>query len=800
MIPPRWRKVMRDLWSNKTRTLLVLLSISIGVTTLGMVITSQLIVERDLPEVYASINPASATLYTLTTFDADMVETIRALPEVEAAEGRRFVNVRFLTPNGEWRNLQLNVLEDYESMTVNRLRPSTGAYPPPRRSVLIERASFSPVVGLGDFAVGDTLVVEPPDGKQRELPIAGSVHDMSQLPAFLSGSGYGYITQDTLEWLGESRDFNQLVFVTAENKFDIDHVNAVAAVVQEQLEKSGQSVLFTLVLPPGEHPAQTFLNTIGLLLAAMGILSLILSGFLIINTLSAILAQQVRQIGIMKSIGARTRQITWMYVVMVSLFSILSLVIAVPLGALGGWGLARLFAGFLNFDISGLAINPQVVLIQAAIALLIPLLAAVYPIVRGVRVTVREAISDQGITAGAFGSGMLDRAILSLHGVVPFERPVQISLRNTFRRKGRLVLTLITLSLASAIFISIFSVRASLQQTLDDALNFFDYDVLVQFSRPYRADQLTRVAGALPDVVDVESWGFSTGRRQRPDGTESDNIIVYAPHANSPLINPTIVDGRWLEPDDTNTIVFNTDATRNEKDIAVGQTVTMSINGRDSEWVVVGLVRGILTGPNAFINYPAFGKATRSSGQAQIALASTAEGKSTGEVGQALEELYRRSGFRVEVMQTIDQVRVLITSIFNVIILFLLFMAALLGTVGGLGLMGTMSINVLERTREIGVMRAIGASDAAVLWIVLVEGMIIGLVSWLIGVVVSFPLSKFLADIVGTQLLQSSPSFAFSIGGAAGWLLIVILLSMFASFLPARRASSLTVREVLSYE
>lgn len=802
MIPPRWRKVLRDLWSNKTRTLLVLLSIAIGVTTIGMVLTSRLIVERDLPAVYAAVTPPSATIYTLNTFDEDMVEAVREMPEVAQAEGRRIVNVRFLTATGEWRNLQIIGVPDFANMTISKLTSEAGTYPPPARTLLLERASFSPALGLGGVQVGDTLTIEPPDGRQREVTISGSVHDLSQLPAFLQGSGYAYATFETLEWLGEPRDYNQLPYVVAENPLDAKHIWDVGRLIETRLEKSGVPVLFNVVLTPGEHPAQSFLTTVSFLLGALGILALLLSSFLIINTLAAIMAQQVKQIGMMKAIGARAGQIMSMYLAMVGLFSLFSLLLAVPLGAIGGWAIARIFANLLNFDISGLALSWQVVLVQLLIALIGPLLAAVYPILRGVRITVREAVSDQGITGSAFGGGVVDRLILGLQGIVPFERPVQISLRNTFRRKGRLALTLVTLSLATAIFISIFSVRASLQQTLEDALNFFDYDVLVQFNRPYRTDEIEREAAAVDGVQDVESWGFSTVQRVRPDGTESDSIVVYAPNANSPLLNPTLISGRWLQPGDQNAVVLNTDVLRTEPDVTVGDTIILSLEGRDTEWVVVGIARGLLTGPNIFINYDYFSRVTRSVGEAQVVLASTDEHTPLfqTEVGQALEAHLRDAGFRVGQMQTIAQARTIIGSVFNVVIAFLLFMAVLLGIVGGLGLMGTMSINVLERTREIGVMRAIGASDSAVLWIVLVEGMVIGLVSWLIGGLLSLPLSRLMANAVGATLLQSTPTFAFSVSGAIGWLLIVILLSAVASFLPARNASRLTVREVLSYE
>jgi putative ABC transport system permease protein len=169
-------------------------------------------------------------------------------------------------------------------------------------------------------------------------------------------------------------------------------------------------------------------------------------------------------------------------------------------------------------------------------------------------------------------------------------------------------------------------------------------------------------------------------------------------------------------------------------------------------------------------------------------------------LGQRLEDHYRSTGYRVQQMQTIAQVRSMITTIFNVIILFLLFMALLLGIVGGLGLMGTMSINVLERTREIGVMRAIGASDNSVLRIILLEGVIIGLLSWVIGALLSYPASKFLTEAVGNALLQAPPSYVFSTTGAIIWMGIVLVLAGIASFLPAWNASRMTVQEVLSYE
>ncbi len=139
-------------------------------------------------------------------------------------------------------------------------------------------------------------------------------------------------------------------------------------------------------------------------------------------------------------------------------------------------------------------------------------------------------------------------------------------------------------------------------------------------------------------------------------------------------------------------------------------------------------------------------------------------------------------------------------SFFDIIIYLLLAMGALIASVGALGLMGTMSTNVLERTREIGVMRAIGASDGAVLRIVVVEGVMIGMISWLIGAALAFPIGAGLSTAVGQVLFSTPLPYVFSVSGVVTWFVIVAILAGVASFLPAWNASRLTVREVLAYE
>ncbi|MGB0386102.1 MAG: ABC transporter permease [Ardenticatenaceae bacterium] len=127
-------------------------------------------------------------------------------------------------------------------------------------------------------------------------------------------------------------------------------------------------------------------------------------------------------------------------------------------------------------------------------------------------------------------------------------------------------------------------------------------------------------------------------------------------------------------------------------------------------------------------------------------------------------------------------------------------MAVVMTIVGGLGLMGTMSINVLERTSEIGVLRAIGASNRAVQQIVIVEGLIIGLLSWLLGSLLALPISKVLAERVGIAFLNAPLRHSFSTTAVWLWLIIVLILAAVATYLPARNASQLKIRDALAYE
>ncbi|MBP2667290.1 MAG: macB 8, partial [Firmicutes bacterium] len=455
----------------------------------------------------------------------------------------------------------------------------------------------------------------------------------------------------------------------------------------------------------------------------------------------------------------------------------------------------------------GLEVPLRVLVLEAAVAILVPLAAAVWPIWRGTGVTVREAVHDFGISSVS-ARGMVDRWVdASLARLRNLPRPVVLSLRNTFRRKGRLTLTLMTLTVAGTVFMAVFSVRSSLYATLDEAMDYFHYDIGIAFTKSFRSSRIEQEVMRVPGVKAVETWGFSSGRvlkdaRKESEDEASKNVFVMAPPLNTKMIKPRIIAGRWLMDGDENALVVNTDVVKDRPELKVGGPAVIKIGNRRIQFTVVGIAQSTLTGPFAFAPYDWFSGAIQETGRARSAqiVAESTKAKDQSELGRALEEHLKKNSLRVHHVDVIWETKDMIRAQFDIITNFLMIMAVLLAVVGALGLTGTMGINVLERTREIGVMRAIGASSLHVGLVFVVEALCIGVLSWLTGLILAAPVAALLSNRVGVLFLEAPLSFSFSFLGAGIWLVLSVVLSVAASLLPAWNAARLSVRDVLSYE
>ena len=225
---------------------------------------------------------------------------------------------------------------------------------------------------------------------------------------------------------------------------------------------------------------------------------------------------------------------------------------------------------------------------------------------------------------------------------------------------------------------------------------------------------------------------------------------------------------------------------------------------RKEQWEVVGVFRfvNMLGDPMAYTNFEFLADKMHMSNQAAsyriITEAHDASSQQT--LTRHIDDHLGARNFLVQSVQSGYRLRANATQAVNTLVVFLLIMAILTAFVGSIGLTGTMSINVLERTREIGVMRTIGAVDIVIMQSVIIEALVIGLITWLLAIGLSFPISFLLLTIVGEAMMGSAMTLSFTPLGILLWLAVVIFLSVFASIMPARNAARLTINEVLAYE
>ncbi|MEM7034118.1 MAG: FtsX-like permease family protein [Chloroflexota bacterium] len=733
MLNIRTRKVLRDLVVNKARITLIVVAIAVGVFALSTVLRAREILDRDPTQSYLSVNPAHAKL-RVEWFDNDYVDSVKRLDNVQDVAGRQVVWARIRLVQGDWHTLKLIAIPDFTDIPVNKMAPQAGQWPPTNRTIVIERTSLVPLKAN----IGDEIIVEAPNGQQRQIPLIGTVHDLNSFPSDRADFVlFGYITFDTLDWFGLPRSYNEMLITVAEENKGLVHIHQVIDNVESHLEKAGRRVFGTSIGIPGQHQFHTILQSILTVLNILGWFALVMSGLLVVNTISAILTQHIQQIGVMKTIGASLPDILGMYFSMVLVFSLLAILISLPLGIITARVFSIFLAGVMNFDIHSFSVTLQVPFLEISAGLLVPFLVALYPIITGARITVREAISLNQINQ--FGQSGFDRLL----GKLPRVSATGLyALRNMFRRKDRLILTLVVLSIGGGIFIAVLSVNRSIQTTIDtDISAYWQQDISINFRHPYRTKEIVNEALQVSGVTYAEGWNIAEGFRTNMDeNLIQEAISVFAVPPNSPFIQPTVLAGRWLTDNDGNALVVNVDFVAKNPDIKVGDTLELEVEGRQQIWQVVGTVTTQLVGfgepklelPIVYVPKTVFAEINRQRERANRLVVETQRPDFTfqDQISAALDAHFNNRGFDVLGLETRGLILNLTNFIIGVITVMLFLMAALFAIVGGISLMSTMSLNVLERTREIGVLRAIGADTPSVRQIILYEGVLIGLLSW----------------------------------------------------------------------
>jgi putative ABC transport system permease protein len=591
---------------------------------------------------------------------------------------------------------------------------------------------------------------------------------------------------------------------------DRDAIVAVAGNVGKWLQaEHGLGIREIQVPEPYEHPHQGQADSLLLSLLAGGGIALLLSTILVANMLNGLFTQQIPQIGIMKAIGAPSGPIARLYLAMTLTVAGAATLLALVPGILISRVWIPNILGFLGIEAGNLAPPWWTYLVVLAAGLGLPPLMALVPLVSTSRTTVRVAIDYQGLGSNARPTTRLMAWLGRIRGL---NRGLLMALRNTTRRPARFLLSVGLLAGAGSLFVAGMSARDGVVAVSEQSRAQRRWDVVVQLAGPAALDDLTGMVEQVPGVSRVEGWTTiesgvaGPGRipitRTYPDQGHGRLVVTAIPADTTMFTAPELLEGRWLDPRETGTIVLNQITLANiDLDVQVGDTVQLSIGGRDTSWRVAGIVQERGATSQAYVTAAGLADASGRPLQAntlRIATDSHDEQTRTAVAG-AVDEYLTGASIEVRSAESVSRQEAVSAGHLEPILVILLATALPMGVIGCIGLASTMSANVLERTREFGVMHAIGARPETVRRIVVAEGVFTALASCLLAVIPALGLTALIGAVLGNTFMYAPLPFRISILAAGIWIALVSLGAVLATEAAATRAARLTVREALAY-
>ncbi|AHX16178.1 hypothetical protein CH75_06000 [Dyella jiangningensis] len=789
MFDTRWRKTLRDAWGHRARTLLVVLAVALGLIGAGAILDAWALVRVTTQASYVASHPVAATLQ-ITPLDAAFLARVRDMPGVAAARLRRTVVATTQGP-GEHKTIVLHALDDVARPDIGRLQEAQGAWPPNDGEVMIERSSL----GYSGASVGAMLSVALAGHPPVALRVGGTVRDVSVAPGWMDHLVYSFTNPSTLSRLGVAPGFDELQITVSDPHPSQQDVRQLAWRIKAMAEAQGRHVGRIDVPVPGQHIHAAQMDTLTLTQGGFGILTLLVCGCLIVNLVSAMLAGQRRELGIMKAVGASERQLAVQILTLAGALGLIAVAISLPLAA---W-LGRRYGGFqgelLNFPVDHYAIPLWAFVAQAAVGMVLPVLAAAVPVARACRQSVMAALHEQELSNGPTTVRM--RRWLQ---AVPLARTQLLSLHNAFRQRQRCLLTLVALATAGSVFIGASNLRSAVEQSVDLLFVNQHHDLTLRVLEPQPPSRLVETARAVPGVVLAEAWGGTRAGVARGDGTVGNMFNLFAVPPRSQLLTPVIHSGHWLRDDDAEGVVIGSGVLKSDPELKTGQALQLSMDGRALSLRIVGIID---SGPEpvAFVSQRALA-AWRGQDLASLLLVKAAARDKDGQLDlvRRLRDAFDRQGMVVASSQLLSEERQSIEDHLQMVVSFLGGMGWVMIVVGGMGLASTMSVAVLERQREIGVLRAIGASGRTILGMVQLEGLTMALLGWLLSLPLSVPISVVLARGFASVMFPVPASLLPEPAGALRWLALVTVVSLIACAWPARQAMRLSVVRALQYE
>ncbi len=816
------KKAVKDVTRRKGRTLLVALGIFIGVFGLTAInFTETAFFEAVAYNAGATTSQPDIVL-SVDRLDLALLPALRATSNVQAVQyATSYVTQWHGSGPSDVVDLAILSYPDLQHIALGGFQLTSGRYPGVGEIVMLDGDQ-----ALQPFNVGDDVTVDGSDGP-AQLRVVGLGRQPGENPVaahravgFMSDAGLrqvvGALYSATCPAAcGDKSPLHRSIDVKVA---DANQARATASALEAVLQATGVTIL-NQGFPNNPADAallERTLDGVFTLLRILAVLAVVMSGLLLLNTVTTVIAEQTAIVGTMKAIGGRRGAILRSYLASVAIYSLLGTVPGIALGIFAGDQLAVALAPQIPLALGPFALAPWIIALSLAVGFGVPLVAALIPLWNGTRISVRDALSAYGVSAGQ-GSSLLARLGRRLTWI---SQTTWLGLRGLFRRRTRAALTLLTLAAAGMCFLVVQTAVTSVDSTIGAVNANLDSDMRAIFKDPASFAKIKGQLVALPGVARIERDGATNATT--PWGTIS--ISGYEP--DTQLYHPRLTSGRWLQPGDTDVVLLSDDVAR-KTGLHLGDTLTIQNNfGTSTQrsltvigtldqsisnlgWIGAAVIPVNMLYELRGVSAAQAAASTAAASTLEVQILSRDRSQSSVDalaaqvnavVNPAGSSADGHGYFNGDV-GTIDTTHEYVTRRQGdvYILYFMLYAVALIvGVAGVLGLANALAASVLERRREIGMLRAMGAKGRRVARVFWVEGLALGGLSWLAGALLGLPLAYAFVQVLWQAVM---PVHFYADAVAFAVMLAAILgIATLASVIPALRASRMRLAEILRYE
>lgn len=774
-------KTIRDFGVRRLRSALLLLGIIIGVA--GVVAIAYTARNLAGAQRAAYVSASQSDLFIgVRNFPAGLENVILGNDNVKTVESRVSDYLQW-SNGGPYRDVLIYGVHDFSNIQINRPTLIAGHWPGKGEAVLDFSSQRLQPVAIGDtIALRESVATEPVYAR-----ISGFTRTPGEPDASIQARATGYApAADVQIWRQEPGD-NQLLVRLDELRRATETQQAIIRVLNKRGIPHGTGV----IRDPQQAVGTKELGALLLLMSVFSVIGVVLSGFLVWNTMAAVMSEEMRQVGILRALGASRWQVLRTYLLPALIVGVVGSLAGIAVGVVGGGALAGFLGGLIGLALPPFTLAPREILLGLLIGLGVGIGAAIFPAWQGTRVTALELLRNYGVRAD-YGVGFVQRFLARLRGTSAM---LTMAVRNTWRRRVRSVVTMLVVGVGAAAFIGTQALNASVSHTIDTLYATYAADAWLSFNRPMNV-QFTGELARDHDIVASEGW-------VRDDAYVQQTLTdLWGIPADTHLYLHAVTDGRWFLAHSPNEIVVTANLARS-LGLHTGGPLTVVFRKRQQTYSIVGIVDDEST----YLGSRATGKvfmtpenANNLRGRADSAdfFAVRFTDSSPSGVNAALRRVEQQ--FRVYEPQALAayEDRSNTQNTIRILTVLLDAMVIVVAAIGVVGLTNTLILNITERRRELGILRSIGAGGGALIRLLVSEGIVLGALGYGIGLVGGYALARYLVALAGAELFRMQFTLSPFVLLLTGVLTLVVAAG--ASVVPGILAARLRPIEAVRYE